>query len=49
VSAELGAVRRLALAEQQVIRLALDPLAGLEAEGVRARPGGSPPLSLAWM
>jgi len=40
-------------AEQQVTRLALDHLAGLEPErlGARAhhRPGGSPPLSLAWM
>ena len=35
--AQLGAIRRLALAEQQVVRLALDPLAGLEAEGPRAR------------
>ena len=34
--AELGAVGGLALAEQQVVRLALDPLAGLEAEGLRA-------------
>ena len=32
-SAQPGAVRGLALAEQQVIRFALDPLAGLEAEG----------------
>ena len=37
VPTELGAVRGLALAEQQVIRLALDPLAGLEAEHFRAR------------
>ena len=35
--AELGAIGGLALAEQQVIRLALDPLARLEAEGSRAR------------
>ena len=35
--AELGAVGGLALAEQQVIRLALDPLARLEAERFRAR------------
>jgi hypothetical protein len=42
VPAELGAIRGLALAEQQVIRLTLDPLAGLEAEGLRA---GTPPLS----
>ena len=40
VSAELGAVGRLALAEQQVIRLALNPLARLEPEGFRA---GAPP------
>ena len=40
--AELGAVGGLALAEQQVIRLALDPLAGLEAEGFRA---GAPPAA----
>jgi hypothetical protein len=43
----------LALAEQQVIRLAFDALAGLEAEslggGPHQRPGGSPPVSLAWM
>ena len=50
---QLGAVRGLALAEQQVIGLALDPLARLEAERFRA---GAPPaawwlspLSLAWM
>jgi hypothetical protein len=30
--AQRGAVRGLALAEQQVVRLALDPLARLEAE-----------------
>ena len=35
--AELAAVRGLALAEQQLVRLALDPLAGLEAEGLRSR------------
>ena len=40
--AQLGAVGGLALAEQQVIRLALDPLAGLEAEGLRA---GAPPAA----
>ena len=34
-AAELGAAGRLALAEQQVVRLAVDGLAGLEAE----RPG----------
>src|SRR6185369_14665698 len=32
VPAELGAIRRLALAEQQVVRLALNPLARLEPE-----------------
>ena len=42
VPAELGAVGGLALAEQQVIRLALDPLPRLKAEGLRA---GTPPLS----
>ena len=50
---ELGAVGSLALAEQQVIRFALDPLAGIEAKRSGAwahqRPGGSPPVSLAWM
>ena len=40
--AELGAVGGLALAEQQVVRLALDRLAGLEAEGPRA---GAPPAA----
>jgi hypothetical protein len=35
--AELGAIGRLALAEQQVIRFALDPLARLEPERFRAR------------
>ena len=34
--AKSGAVRGLALAEQQVVRLALDRLAGLEAEGLDA-------------
>ena len=37
VPAELGAVGGLAFAEQQVVRLALDPLARLETEGLRAR------------
>jgi hypothetical protein len=37
VPAEPGAVGGLALAEQQVVRLALDPLAGLEPERFRAR------------
>ena len=37
VPAELGAIGRLAFAEQQVVRLALDPLARLEAERFRAR------------
>ena len=53
VPAELGAIGRLALTEQQVIRLALDPLAGLETDGLRARApppaGWFSPLSLAWM
>ena len=40
--AELGAVGGFALAEQQVIRFALDPLAGLEAEGLGA---GAPPAA----
>jgi hypothetical protein len=40
--AELGAVGSLALAKQQVVRLSLDPLAGLEAEGLGA---GSPPAA----
>jgi hypothetical protein len=35
--AELGAVRRFALAEQQVIRFALDHLARLQAQRLRAR------------
>ena len=35
--AQWGAVGSLALAEQQVVRLALDPLAMLEAERFRAR------------
>ena len=39
--AQLGAVRGLAFAEQQVVRFALDPLAGLEAEG----PGAWSPTS----
>jgi hypothetical protein len=51
--AELGAVRGFALAEQQVIRLALDPLAGSKprafAPSPHQRPGDSPPFSLAWM
>ena len=40
--AELGAVEGSAFAEQQVVRLALDGLAGLEAEGFRA---GAPPAA----
>ena len=40
--AQRGAVRGLALAEQQVVRLALDSLAGLEAERLGA---GSPPAA----
>ena len=51
--AELGAVGGLALAEQQVVRLALDRWPGSKprafAPGPHQRPGGSPPLSLAWM
>jgi hypothetical protein len=51
--AQRGAIRSSVLTEQQVIRLMLDYLAGLEAERLRARvpPAvrGSPPLSLAWM
>ena len=51
-AAEPGAVGRFTLAEQKIVRLALDGLAGLEAERLRPgphqRPGGSPPLSLAW-
>jgi hypothetical protein len=50
---ELGAVGSLAITEQQVIRLALDPLAILESQCCRAR---APPaarwfssVSLAWM
>ena len=39
-AAELGAVGSFTLAEQQVIRFALDPLARLEAESLRA---GTPP------
>ena len=37
-SAQPGAIGCLALAEQQVIGLALDPLAGLEAERFRSWP-----------
>jgi hypothetical protein len=40
--AKLGAVRGLALTEQRVVRLALDPLAVVEAEGLCA---GAPPAS----
>ena len=40
--AQLGAVGCLALAEQQIVRLAFDPLARLEAEGLRA---GAPPAA----
>ena len=40
--AELGAVGGLALAEQQVIRFALDPLAGLETERLGT---GTPPAA----
>jgi len=40
--AQPGAIRGLALTEQQVVRLALDPLAGFEAEG---SPAGSPPAA----
>src|SRR5689334_21065918 len=40
--AQLGAVGGLALAEQQVVRLTLDPLARLEAERFRA---GTPPAA----
>ena len=40
--AQLGAVGGFALAEQQVIRFALDPLAGLEAERLGA---GAPPAA----
>jgi len=40
--AQRGAVGSLALAEEQVVRLALDPLAGLEAERFRA---GAPPAA----
>ena len=42
--AELGAVGGLALAEQQVVRLALDGLAGLEAE----RSGAGAPPAAGW-
>jgi hypothetical protein len=52
-AAELIAVGSFTLAEQQIVRFALDGLAGLEAEslapGPEQPPGGSPPLSLAWM
>ena len=41
-SAELGAVGGLALAEQQVIRFAFNPLAGLETERLGA---GTPPAA----
>ena len=51
--AQLGAVGGFALAEQQVVRLALDRWPGSKpralAPGPHQRPGGSPPLSLAWM
>ena len=40
--AQRGAVGGLALAEEQVVRVAFDPLAGLEAEGFRA---GAPPAA----
>jgi hypothetical protein len=40
--AQRGAVGGLALAEQQVVGLALDPLAGLEAERLGA---GAPPAA----
>ena len=53
VPTELGTVGRLALPEQQVVRLALYPLAGLEAEGLSAgappAAGRFSPLSVAWM
>jgi hypothetical protein len=53
VPAELGAVGGLAFAEQQVVRLALDPLARLESQCLRAgsppSAGRFPPVSLAWM
>ena len=48
--AQLGAVGGFTLAEQQVVRLALDELAGLEAEGLGARAppaAGRFPASLA--
>jgi hypothetical protein len=41
-AAELGAVGSFTLAEQQVIRFALDPLAMVEAQRSRA---GAPPAS----
>ena len=51
--AQRGTVGGFALAEEQVIGFALDRLAMLEAErlgpGPHQRPGGSPPVSLAWM
>jgi hypothetical protein len=40
--AQLGAIGGLPLAEQQVVRLALDPLAGLQAKSPRT---GSPPAA----
>ena len=52
-SAQRRAVGSFPLAEQQVVGLALDHLAGGEAErlaaGPHQRPGGSPPFSLASM
>ncbi len=51
--AERGAIGGLALAEQQVVRFALDQLACGEPKGCGAWPryrlGGSPPFSDAWM
>jgi hypothetical protein len=51
--AQPGAVWGFALAEQQIIRLALDPLAMLESKGFRAgappAAGRLSPLSPAWM
>ena len=52
--AQRGAIGSLALAEQQVVRLALDRLAVLEAErfarlGPTSGQAALPPLSLAWM
>jgi hypothetical protein len=43
-AAELSAVRGFALAEQKIVRLALDGLAGLKAE----RPGAGPPPATGW-